>query len=160
MFKEFMGIPAHALLVHAAVVFVPLLVLAGMVYAVVPKLRARVGWVAALLAVAAPVAAFLAKESGEQLQEVLTAKNYPPQILDKVGEHAEHGDQTFLFSLGLGIATGLLLFVTSRHERVRNLPSWVSRVLCGVVVVLAVLSMIFVYLAGDSGAKAVWTGVL
>jgi len=33
-------------------------------------------------------------------------------------------------------------------------------VLGGVVVVLAVVNVIYVYLTGDSGAEAVWQGVL
>ena len=36
MFEEFAGIPAHPLLVHAAVVFVPLLALAAVAYAFLP----------------------------------------------------------------------------------------------------------------------------
>src|SRR3712207_2115532 len=37
VFDQFNGMPVHVLLVHAAVVFVPLLVLAAVVYAVVPR---------------------------------------------------------------------------------------------------------------------------
>lgn len=160
MFDEFMGIPAHALLVHAAVVFVPLLVLAGVVYAVVPRLRSRIGWAVVLLAVVGPVAALLAKLSGEELQEVLVAKNYPPQVLDQVAEHQDYGDLTFWSSLGLGVFTGLLVLVTSGHSRLRRLPAVVRAGLAGVVVAFAVLTAIYVYRTGDTGARAVWTGVL
>lgn len=155
-----MGIPAHPLLVHAAVVFVPLLALAAYVYAFVPTLRERVGWAAALLAVAGPVTAFFSKESGEALREILVRKNYPPEILDKVAEHQEYGDLTFWFSLGLGVATALLVFVTSENPRARNLHPWVRLGLSVAVAVFGALSAIYIYLTGDSGAQAVWTGVL
>ncbi|MGW0431477.1 DUF2231 domain-containing protein [Micromonospora sp. NPDC003197] len=160
MFKEIMGIPAHALLVHAAVVFVPLLVLFAIGYAVLPRLRARIGWVAAILAVVAPISALVAKISGGELQQALVEKGYPPSILDQVTEHQEYGDLMFWYALGLAVATGLLIFVASGHSRARALPTWVSLVLAGIVVVLGVLTAVYVYLTGDSGAQAVWQGVL
>ncbi|SDY04443.1 hypothetical protein SAMN05444365_101479 [Micromonospora pattaloongensis] len=159
MFDEFMGMPMHPLLVHAAVVFVPLLVLAAVVYALVPRLRPRVGWVAGLLAVAAPVSVFVATESGEALQERLAAKGYPPEGLQKISEHAELGEQTLWFSLALAVVTGLLLFVTGGSSRASRLPSWISPVLSGVIVVLAVVAVGYVYAAGDSGAKMLWGNV-
>ena len=79
MFDKFMGLPMHPLLVHAVAVFVPLLVLAALAYAFIPPLRARVGWVAVLLAVAAPVSAFVTMKSGEALERRLIAKGYPPR---------------------------------------------------------------------------------
>jgi uncharacterized membrane protein len=156
VFDEFMGIPAHPLMVHAAVVFVPLLVVAAVVYAVVPSLRARVGWVASLLAVAAPGAALFAKLSGEELESRLTAQGYPPQTLEQVNRHQSYGDRTFWLSLLLGVATGVLIFVVSRRQRLRTLPAWAPAVLSAVVVALAVLTAIYVFLTGDSGANAVW----
>ena len=160
MFKEIMGLPAHALLVHAAVVFVPLLVLFAIGYAVLPRFRARIGWVAAILAVVAPASALVAKISGEELKQVLVEKGYPPSILDQVTEHQGYGDLMFWHALGLGVVTGLLIFVTSGHPRARALPSWVHLVLAGIVVVLGVITAGYVYLTGDSGAQAVWQGVL
>jgi hypothetical protein len=160
VFKEIMGLPAHALLVHAAVVFVPLLVLLAIGYGVLPRFRAKTGWAAAALAVVAPASAFFAMQSGEALQEVLIVKNYPPEILDQVAEHQGYGDLLFWFSLALGVATGLLLYATSGRARRQNLPGWVSLVLTGVVIVFGVLCATYVYLTGDSGAQAVWTGVL
>ena len=160
MFSEFMGLPLHPLVVHAAVVLVPLLVLAGVAYAFVPGWRARVGWLALVLSVAAPLAALLAKQSGGELQDVLIAKNYPPQILDQVAAHAGYGDLTFWFTLGLGILTAALVLATGGHPRAAALPSWVRPALMAGVAVFAVLSGIYVFLTGDSGATAVWTGVL
>ena len=69
MFDQFNGLPLHPLVVHAAVVFVPLLVVTAILYGVVPQLRSRIGWVAALLAVAAPTAALVAMLSGRAFKE-------------------------------------------------------------------------------------------
>jgi hypothetical protein len=45
MFRAFMGLPLHPLAVHAAVIFVPLLALGSAGYAVLPRVRRRLGWV-------------------------------------------------------------------------------------------------------------------
>jgi len=65
VFEEFNGIPMHPLLVHAAVVFVPLLGLAAIGYAFVPLIRPHLRWILAGLAVVAPGAALFAKLSGD-----------------------------------------------------------------------------------------------
>ena len=159
MFKEFMGLPAHALIVHAAVVFVPLLVLFAIVYAVLPRLRPRIWWAAAILAVVAPVTAFAAKESGEQLRQVLIDKKYPPEIINKVNEHQSYGNTLFWWVLGLAVATALLLLLSSRR-RGRGVPGVVGVVLSVVVVALGVVAALYTYRTGDSGAHIVWQGVL
>ncbi|GAB3144135.1 hypothetical protein GCM10027290_21820 [Micromonospora sonneratiae] len=160
MFKEIMGLPAHPMLVHAAVVFVPLLVLLAIGFAVLPRLRSRLGWAAAILAVVAPASALFAKESGEELKKVLTEKGYPAEIINQVTEHQEYGDLMFWFALGLGVATGLMIFAASGHPRAQALPKWVNLVLAGIVVVLGVVTAVYTYLTGDTGAQAVWQGVL
>jgi uncharacterized membrane protein len=160
VFSEFMGLPLHPLVVHAAVVFVPLLVVTAVVYAFVPRWRRQVGWLALVLAVAAPLVALVAKLSGGELQETFIAKNYPPQILDRVAEHSGYGDRTFWFSLVLGLFTVALVVVTSRRPQSDVLPSWVRLVLTAGVVVFAVLTGVYVYLTGESGAQAVWSGTL
>jgi hypothetical protein len=160
LFEQFQGLPLHALVVHAAVALVPLLVIAGLAYALVPRVRSRIGWAVALLAVAAPVAAFVATQSGEELKEVLIAKGYPPETIALVTKHEGYGDLTMWFTLGLAVTSALLLVVTSENPRVARLPSWVWLPITAGVVVFGVLSAVYVYLTGDTGAEAVWTGVL
>ncbi|MFG2053754.1 DUF2231 domain-containing protein [Micromonospora sp. NPDC048930] len=160
MFREFNGLPAHALLVHAAVVLVPLLALVSVAYGVLPRWRPRLDWAVAALAIATPIATFLATESGEELERALEQKNYPAQILDQVREHSEYGDTLRSLTFGLAAAALLLLLVTSGYARTRKLPRWLAPVLTGVVAVLAVFAVVYVYLAGDTGAQAVWGGTL
>jgi hypothetical protein len=155
-----MGLPAHALMVHAAVVLVPLLALCGATFAVLPRWRSRIGWTTAGLAVAAPVAAFLAKESGEELEEVLVAKRYPAGILNQVLLHSAYGSQLFWWTVGLALVTGALLFVTKRPDRLPALPSWTTTALVVLVVLVGAVTLYVTYLTGDTGARAVWGGVL
>ncbi|MBE1486867.1 DUF2231 domain-containing protein [Plantactinospora soyae] len=160
MFREFMGLPLHPMLIHAVVVFVPLLALVSVAYVALPRFRSRLDWAAVALAVGAPVSAFFAKMSGEELKEVLIGRNYPPEGIAKIEEHQGYGELTLWWSLGLGVATILLVVLTSRRAQARSLPGWVKLVLSGIVVVLAGISVYYVYLTGDTGAKTVWEGIL
>jgi hypothetical protein len=155
VFDEINGLPAHPLVVHAAVVFVPLLCVAAVVYALVPRVRPVVGWAAAALAVVAPGAAWFATLSGENLRDSF----YPDQVPAEITSHEGYGDLTFYWSLGLGLATLMLFALTAtRWGRSRQLPSWLPLALAGVVVVLAGVTGYFVFRAGDSGASSVWGG--
>ncbi|MFI9644320.1 DUF2231 domain-containing protein [Micromonospora sp. NPDC051925] len=157
MFKEFNGLPAHVLVVHAVVVFVPLLALLASAYGLVPRWRPRLDWAVATLAVVTPVVAWLATETGEAFEEALEKKGYSPELLAKIQEHSEFGDILLWFTVGLAVATLLLLAVTSNRVRTPKLPAWTTWLLTAVVVVLAVLNTISAYLTGDSGAASVWT---
>ncbi|MFC0528223.1 DUF2231 domain-containing protein [Phytohabitans kaempferiae] len=163
MFDEFMGLPTHPLVVHAAVVFIPLLALAAVVYALVPRVRARIGWAAALLAIAGPVSAFVARQSGEELEARLIAANYGQEILDKVNDHQGYGDLMFWCSLALGAGTLLLVLLTNGLTTGRatagGVPVWLTWVLGAAVIVLAGVTGVYVYLTGESGADAVWSGI-
>ena len=162
MFERISGLPAHALLLHAAVVFIPLLVLAALAFGLVPGLRGRVWWAAALLAVIAPVAAFAAKESGEALEGILRAKGYSAEILAQVATHADYGGLTFWLTVALGLLVLVHVYLAGSFPRVpapAGVPAAVSLVLGLVTAVVAVITAYYVYKTGDSGAKAVWTGV-
>jgi hypothetical protein len=99
VFDEFNGLPMHPLVVHAAVVFVPLLCLLAVVYAVVPRVRLMVGWAAAALAVGAPIAAWVATRSGAALAETRYADQIPPAVQD----HQQYGDRAMYASIALGL---------------------------------------------------------
>lgn len=152
MFDQINGLPVHVLIVHAAVVFVPLLALCAVLYAVVPKLRNRLGWVAALLALAAPVVAFVAMQSGKAFYDRKYG-DVPAEAVQNVQQHASFGTRTFWFTLGLGVATALLVFLTGR--RGRALPKAAEAVLIVAVVALALVAGYYVFKTGDSGAQSV-----
>ncbi len=156
MFKEIMGLPAHVLVVHAVVVFVPLLALLSIAYVALPRFRSRIDWAVVLLAVVAPVTAWVAVRSGEELTDVFVARGLQGPIVDQIFEHSRYGDLTFRYVLPLAIAAVVLLVLTSGHRRVPKLPRWVTPALSVVVVVLAAVSLVYVYLTGHSGAEAVW----
>jgi uncharacterized membrane protein len=158
VFEEIDGLPIHPLVVHAAVVLIPLLILGAVVYAVVPRVRAQLGWAVVLLAVVAPLAALFAKLSGEAFRQRLIDDNIlnsnSQELLDRVNDHGSLGTITLWFTIALGVASLLLVFVTS--WRGRGFPKWGAIVLGVIVVALAVGSGYYVFWTGDYGARAVW----
>jgi uncharacterized membrane protein len=163
VFSYILGIPAHPLLIHFAIVFVVLLVAGSAVYALVPPLRPKIAWAVVLLAVAGPLAAFFARQSGQALRTMLIEQKYPAQIIDQVSTHQRYGNLTFYFSLGLGAAALLLVLVQVAVGR-RPAPEGASRrssliatVGLGLVVlVLAGFTGYYIFKTGDTGAHMVW----
>src|SRR5512139_319750 len=104
MFDTFLGVPMHPLVVHAAVVFVPLAALAGLLIALWPAARAKFAPVALAIATVALVSIPLATESGEALE-------------DRVGEsklvetHAELADTLLPIVAGLWLGLAVLVAV-------------------------------------------------
>ena len=150
MFSDILGIPAHPLWVHGAVVMVPLLALFAAVYAVVPRWRAKVSWLVAGLAVIAPLAALAAKLSGDKLLAARFAAGPPDAILN----HRTLGTTTFWLTLALGLATGMLLMAIG--GRLSSSPAWLRTGSQVLVLILAALTAFYVARTGDSGAANVW----
>ncbi|WP_033343658.1 DUF2231 domain-containing protein [Catenuloplanes japonicus] len=152
MFETINGMPAHVLLVHAAVVFVPLLALGAIVFAVWPAVRHRIDWAVAMLAVVAPLAALFSMLSGNAFYKMREEDGTPEEFLDQIGVHASYGQRTFFFSLGLGLVTGALLLLVRRA----GTPKAVTIGLSVVAVLLALVTGYFVVMTGDTGASMNW----
>lgn len=155
MFDQINGMPVHALVLHAAVVFVPLLALVAIAYAFLPRWRSKTGWAALLLAVIAPLASFAAIASGNALRDRLVSMGMSGPPLEKIDDHMGYGQLTFYFALGLGIITLVLVLLTIRKPNHR-LPAVLDLLLGVVTLGLALTAGYFVVMAGDTGAQAVW----
>ncbi|MBO3747717.1 hypothetical protein J5X84_16685 [Streptosporangiaceae bacterium NEAU-GS5] len=153
MFNEILGLPAHPLIIHFAVVLTPLLVALSVVYAVLPRFRRYVTWAVVVLAVAAPAAIFAAKESGEAFKERL----FKGQTPAPVATHESFANPLLFTTLGLGVAALLLVYVT-RPTRELSGNRIAAMALSAATVVLALVVGYYVFRAGDSGARAVWGG--
>jgi hypothetical protein len=160
MFEEFQGIPAHPLVLHAAVVFVPLLALLAIAYALVAPIRPHTRWVLALLAVGAPVCALLAKLTGDAFFERLRSANrVTPEFVPKLEAHQEFGDMTLYATIALAVvALALVRFVPPRAAEGVAANRAVTVTLQVLSVVAAAVAVYYVVRTGDSGAKAVWEG--
>jgi hypothetical protein len=141
----FAGLPLHPLLVHSAVVLVPLVAIGALVMSYLPSFSRRHGKIILILAVIAQVSVFLAKMSGEAFAE----------ILDKnVEKHAELGEITPLLTLPMVV----LIYLRWRMDRSGStFGSVVIRRLTSVALIVAsIVSLVVIFLVGHSGASSVW----
>src|SRR4051794_9970933 len=90
-----LGLPAHPLVVHAAVVLVPLSACAFIGLCWRERWRERYLFPIMILAVGGAVATFLAKATGESLQHTLARR---------IGDHPEQGNMAFLCSFIYSVA--------------------------------------------------------
>lgn len=171
MFELINGLPVHPLVVHAAVVFVPLTLLGTLIIAVKRSWRKALGWWVVLLAFVTVGMAFVAKESGEALAALIGLPE----------KHAELGDTLPVLAGVMFLATTALVIADRVTDRGRDNKSSVEGVEAGtgdlgavaaprnkqspVVTVFAVLAVLVALMAtfqtyrvGESGAKAVWDG--
>ncbi len=152
IFETITGLPLHPLVIHAVVVLVPLLVLAGLAYALVPRLRGRIAWVTVLLALAGVGSTLLAKLSGDAFRRRIVRKHLASQeILVKIDSHRSLGTTTLYLTIALAVVVLALVLL-------RNVPRGASVVLAVLTVGLGLVTVYYVYRTGDAGARIVWTG--
>jgi uncharacterized membrane protein len=181
VFDQINGLPVHVLVLHAAVIFVPLLALGALVYAVVPRWRSKIGWAVALLAVIAPLSTLVAKLSGTQLYNRLIDQGLSGRGKEILDDHMSFGTTTWWLSLALGVVSLVMVGLTVRSRtsdrsmvgvaaggsgggtlagtteaRPAAVPRIVEIVLAIAMVVLAALAGYYVFRTGDAGATAVW----
>ena len=158
MFDQILGLPAHPLILHFAVVLTPLLVAAAAAYAVLPRRRAYVAWAVVLLSLAAPAAVFAAKESGESLKAARFA-SADGTLGARISTHQSYASPLLLSVLGLAVAALLLVYATSPARDSIGRDRFgrpVTLALSALTLVLAAVAGYYVFRAGDSGARAVW----
>ena len=151
---ELNGVPLHPLVVHAVVVLGPLAALTGLAYALVPGWRWLLRWPLVVLAVAVAVAAVVAVAAGEDL---LSSR---PELAPIVAEHEEDGELLRIWAIGYAAVAlvaawalgGASALASGRGARETRFAIPVMALLA----VGAVGLLVTVYLAGDSGATAVW----
>ena len=148
MFDTILGLPAHALIVHAAVVLAPILALLSVVFALVPRARGKLDWAVAILSVIVPISVFAARESGEALESRLF-NGQPPESVET---HQSYSLPLLFASIALGVVSLLMVWFSRQDNRTLTMAFGVLSVIGAVVVGY------YVFRAGDSGARAVWGG--
>jgi hypothetical protein len=153
----FAGLPLHPLVVHAAVVLIPLTALLAIGFAVLPRWRWLLRWPTAAASLVSVGLAFLATTSGEALEET------KPELRQLVRVHSDRGDLlanlTIVLALVVVVAAYLLpgpSGLASGKGVVASRVVIADKVLPVLVVLAAVVVLVQVVLTGDSGARAVW----
>lgn len=142
------GLPVHPLVVHAAVVFIPLTALGLIVMALIPKFGAKLGWLVTLSGAVALGASFITKESGEQLAELVGEPGF---------DHEEWGERIPIVAAVL-FAMTLILWLAQRSWAKREGGTGLIVILGIVAILIAGASLFMVFKAGDTGARSVWAG--
>ena len=145
---EINGLPAHGLVIHAAVVIGPVAALAGLGYVLVPRWREKVRVPMMVLAVVAALCVAAAFVTGNDLLD-----NHPQ--LGQIPAVQTHEDRA-PYALGLTLAFAAVALVAGRLHR-RTGP--VRVVLDAALALVAVGVLVSVILTGDAGAQAVWGGL-
>ena len=149
------GIPAHPLVVHAAVVLVPLAILFVAAYALWPRRRWQTRTPAIVLAIAAALSVQLATMTGDQLKNRLHEDTALIHTHERYAGYLQAA--MWVLAALMAVAWWALphenpLPDKEHRSGVRPL-AWPLTILVPIVS-LAVL--VLVVLTGDAGARAVW----
>jgi cytochrome b involved in lipid metabolism/uncharacterized membrane protein len=151
IFDSITGLPMHPLVVHFAVVLLPLAAIMLITLFFVPRWRAAFRWLTMAGLIAGTGAAFVAKETGE----AFAAHVGLPQ------DHAVWGDALVVVAVALVIVAGVWFWlqrpVATRLAKSRE-PG--IRAVGVVAVALAAAATVMTVIVGHSGATAVWEGRL
>ena len=172
--REFFGLPAHALLVHGAVVLLPLCAIGVILLAFIGSWRRKYGWLVLFGLFLATMFAYFAKESGESLAEVV----------GRPERHADLGTWLPIVAAVLFLLTLIWLPLARGGDRPASTPSKTStvspdatqvlspttttprgpggftRFMALLSVIAAVTTLVWTIMVGHSGATAVWANVL
>ena len=150
MFGSFDGLPIHALVVHAAVILVPLAALLGLLF-LRPAWRMTLRWPLAAAAVLATGTVYVARQSGEVLKESLGDQLKDNKAGEIVERHQELADLLWIWLLvflGVCVIAALLL------PRLDN--PLAGGAVAIIVAALAVVVIVLVAYTGHQGSTAVW----
>jgi hypothetical protein len=157
---SFAGLPLHILLVHVMVVGGPLAALAVLLHAFWPAARRRLGVVTPLATGVILLLTPITAQAGEYLQSVVGTT-------PAVATHVERGLTLLPWSIAL-FAVGLAEWVWWRFAlgpgfvtRLTSTVRWGGTAVLWVAAAVAGVGfLVDIILIGDSGARAVWGGVL
>jgi hypothetical protein len=158
------GLPAHILLVHAVLVFVPLTALVTVLHAAWPAAGRRLGVVTPLLGLVTLILVPITTNAGEWLQRQLPADN--PDINKHV--LLGHGLLPYvavLFAVSFGVwwyarmtRSSRPIFGDERSDGAR--APWVTIAVTLLTVLVSAAALYQLYRVGESGSKAVWRFVV
>lgn len=148
LFDSIGGLPLHPLVVHVAVVFLPVAALGVIALVFVPRWRRTFGWLTMAALAVGTGGVIVSKQSGEALAE-------------QVGTPARHADLGHLLpwvSIALFVLA-LVWFLLDRRANGREMQASIGvRLLGYLTAVLAVAAIVLTVLVGHSGAEAAWGG--
>jgi len=150
VFGEFDGLPVHALVVHAAVVFTPLAALLGFGLWF-PKWRMALRWPLAAAAALAFATVSVAVTSGKVLKRALGDQLKDNVTGDIVAHHQQLAQRLWWVLMAYFL---IVLVVALLLPRLNN--HLATQFLALVVAAVAVVVVVLVAQTGEAGSKARW----
>jgi drug/metabolite transporter (DMT)-like permease len=150
------GLPGHPLVVHLAVVLVPIAALGTLTIAFWGAARRRIGWIVVGLAFVAFVGCFLAKESGEALQNSVRHTEAVDAHVEMADGGTVAGLAVFLGAAGVMVVDLIVRQRTARNQAALPLQKQAPIIVGVLAVLLALFSSVRIIQIGHSGAKATW----
>ena len=145
------GLPAHPLIVHAAVVLLPLAAVGLIVVALVPRARRHYAPLVFGVALAATIAVGLAQQSGESLEGQV-------KKTEQLEEHTEQGETVLPWAIAVTAVSAAVAAEPYLRGRLGKIPpKVVAGVLIGASVIAGVGATWTVIDVGHSGATSVWS---
>jgi Predicted membrane protein (DUF2231) len=158
MFDKIGDLPLHPLVVHAAVIGIPLAALLAFLFAF-PRTRQWARWPLAITVVGATAVTYVARQSGLALEAALGIKPGNP-VGDLILQHSLLANQLFYIMIVFAVIGLLNVFLVSRRTSdggaVAKQSAIVRIVLPVLLVAVAVVALVWVVRIGDLGARAVW----
>lgn len=147
------GLPLHPLVVHGAIVLVPVAALLAVIVAVSQERRARWGVLTWLLATAAWAAVITAKLTGETLETTL----YPTVTPLATAEHGDYGASSVWFVMALWLSVSAVLLIDLDRRRRDGFGSPLLPTVVAVVTIVAAMAATGqVLLTAWTGTEARW----
>ncbi|MEI7506904.1 MAG: DUF2231 domain-containing protein [Actinomycetes bacterium] len=145
------GLPAHPLLVHLPVVFVPMASIAAIILAIFPKYLGKFGWWVTGASFIGMVGAVLAAGSGEELEHKVAHSA-------TLEHHGQLGETARLLSFVLFAV--MLIVMLVRRYRPALIAKKAAGIVASVLIVAASVAAGWAMIAtGHNGAKASWCEV-
>jgi hypothetical protein len=157
------GLPTHVLLIHVIVVLAPLGALFTALSAVWAAARRKLGFISPLTCLIVLVFVPITTSAGNWLRNRIDPSHQNP----KITRHEQLGNTFLYFAIGLFIVSAAVWWIGRRHEfgigtksSSTALPAWSSALVMVVGVAVAAVTVWQLYRIGDSGAHAVWDGIV
>ncbi|CAB4324584.1 MAG: hypothetical protein F2520_11605 [Actinobacteria bacterium] len=150
------GLPGHPLVVHLAVVLVPLAAVGTLAIAFWGAARRRIGWIVVGLAFVAFVGCFLAKESGEALQNSVKRTEAVDAHVEMADGGTVAGFAVFVGAAGVMVVDLIVRQRTARKQAALPLQKQAPMIVGVLAVLLALFGSVRIIQIGHSGAKATW----
>jgi hypothetical protein len=147
--ESLFGLPAHPLVVHGAVVLLPLAAVGTLAVAALPRARRHYALLVLAVSLAATAAVGLAQTSGEELEDQV-------RETDLVEAHTGQGESVLPWAIGVSVVA---VAVAAAALRPGARPRVVTAVLVVVALVAGAGATWSVIDVGHSGAKATWSSV-